>query len=553
MMSVANNFLFWAIFILGIFLRLWQLGTTPQGFYSDEALYGYEAYSLLKTGNDQFGNHLPLSIAGFGDYRPAFSIYATIPFVAILGLNEFAVRLPSALVSIAIIPLVYYFIYKLTAQPKIALTGMLLFSISPWALYFGRMAHETNLMTFLILCAITLFLWLYKNNFQAAGIGAGILLSSALYTYHTARIFIPIMLFSLVFLNWQTVRAKWKQLLICGAIFCLSVLPLVNELQGEGLSRIRGISIWNDPGLISRINEQRGNAINNGMPNLFAKFFYSKLTFIPLQFTSNFLTHFSLNFLLTKGDPNGIYNVPNSGILLWIEPVLVIFGFIFLWKQNRKLFWWLLIVLSGALIPDSLTRVAPSSARIHVALPFIVLLDGIGLTALVNFVRARTKEFSTIFIVKLAVTLIMTINLWWFWKNYLYTLPVQNSRAWQIGVKEMVLQTQTFALDYEKVWMSRECWGWIHVVFHTQFDPGEFQKIAKHADRNDLGFWWVSDFGKFHLEWFPDGYEFNDPGTLYVGIPEEFPETIQPLTIIKHPVTNQELFWITDGKKDNNL
>ena len=90
-------------------------------------------------------------------------------------------------------------------------------------------------------------------------------------------------------------------------------------------------------------------------------------------------------------------------------------------------------------------------------------------------------------------------------------------------------------------------------MFHTQFDPGEFQKIAKHADRNDLGFWWVSDFGKFHLEWFPDGYEFNDPGTLYVGIPEEFPETIQPLTIIKHPLTNQELFWITDGKKDNNL
>ena len=294
-------------------------------------------------------------------------------------------------------------------------------------------------------------------------------------------------------------------------------------------------------------------AQTNGMPGLTARIFYSKLTFIPLRITGNFLTHFSSSFLLTHGDPNGIYNVPNNGILFWVEPVLIIFGFISLWKQNRKLFWWLLVVLFAALIPDSLTRVAPSSARIHITLPFIMLLDAVGLSSLIYFVRRGTKEFAVIFILKFAVITLLTVNIWWFWQNYLYTLPIQNSRAWQIGVKEMVLQTQLLAPNYKKVWMSRECWGWIHVVFHTKFAPQDFQKVARHSVRNDLGFWWVSDFGNYHLEWFPPGFKFNETSTLYVGIPQEFPTGTKPLAIIKHPITNQELFWITNGTGEKSL
>ena len=69
------------ILIFGSGLRLWQLGKIPEGFYSDEALYGYEAYSLSKTGRDQFGYEWPISVAGFGDYRPAAYIWATVPFI----------------------------------------------------------------------------------------------------------------------------------------------------------------------------------------------------------------------------------------------------------------------------------------------------------------------------------------------------------------------------------------------------------------------------------------------------------------------------------------
>src|SRR3989338_4260655 len=99
-MKLRVSVLLTIVVVLGSFLRLWQLGKNPPGFYSDEALYGYEAYSLLKTGRDQFGNFLPISIAGFGDYRPALYIYSTIPFIAIFGLTEFATRLPSAMFSI---------------------------------------------------------------------------------------------------------------------------------------------------------------------------------------------------------------------------------------------------------------------------------------------------------------------------------------------------------------------------------------------------------------------------------------------------------------------
>ena len=39
---------------LAIMLRFWKLGTIPEGFHPDEAAYGYNAYSILKTGKDEY-------------------------------------------------------------------------------------------------------------------------------------------------------------------------------------------------------------------------------------------------------------------------------------------------------------------------------------------------------------------------------------------------------------------------------------------------------------------------------------------------------------------
>src|SRR3989339_722706 len=90
--------LFWLVLALGFLLRIAFLGSVPAGFTPDEASQGYAAYSLLKTGKDEWGIGWPIaSFRAFADYRAPLQTYLIIPTVAVFGLNEFAVRLPSAI------------------------------------------------------------------------------------------------------------------------------------------------------------------------------------------------------------------------------------------------------------------------------------------------------------------------------------------------------------------------------------------------------------------------------------------------------------------------
>ena len=90
-----------AIIFLALFLRLFKLSNIPAGFANDEAAITYQAYSLLQTGKDTWGNSWPLlSFKDFGEYLPSFAVYALIPFIKVFGLNEFAARLPFALTGI---------------------------------------------------------------------------------------------------------------------------------------------------------------------------------------------------------------------------------------------------------------------------------------------------------------------------------------------------------------------------------------------------------------------------------------------------------------------
>ncbi|GAI80456.1 unnamed protein product, partial [marine sediment metagenome] len=85
----AKLILVFLIFFFSLFLRLFKLGDFPLSLNRDEAAIGYNAYSILKTGRDEWGEKLPLSFKSFGDYKMPLYIYFTVPFIKIFGLNEF--------------------------------------------------------------------------------------------------------------------------------------------------------------------------------------------------------------------------------------------------------------------------------------------------------------------------------------------------------------------------------------------------------------------------------------------------------------------------------
>src|SRR5580700_7288876 len=98
------------ILVIGLALRLWQLGSVPISPDWDEAALGYDAYSIIHTGRDEFGAFMPVVLRSFDDYKPALYAYLSIPTVAIFGLTTFAVRLPSAVMGMVGILAIYFLV-----------------------------------------------------------------------------------------------------------------------------------------------------------------------------------------------------------------------------------------------------------------------------------------------------------------------------------------------------------------------------------------------------------------------------------------------------------
>src|SRR3990167_11100592 len=88
-----NLLLLTLIMILAFFLRFNKVTEIPPSLNWDEVSIGYNAYSILKTGKDEWNQFLPLHFKSYGEYKLPTQIYFSIPGVAIFGLNELGVRI----------------------------------------------------------------------------------------------------------------------------------------------------------------------------------------------------------------------------------------------------------------------------------------------------------------------------------------------------------------------------------------------------------------------------------------------------------------------------
>ncbi len=252
-----KKYILLAIIILASFLRLYKLGSYPPSLNWDEASLGYNAYSILKTGYDEHGKFMPLTNFGaFGDYKPPLYIYATVPSIAIFGLNEFAIRLPSAFFGILTVILTYLIAKKLFGdlsleignwKLEIAALAAFFLAISPWHLQFSRAAFEANLGLFFSLLGIYLFLkfatgkpwWILPSVLSFV---------AGMYTFTGQRLFAPfiVLIFAVQFRKQilSNIKIVFLSAFIAGIIF----FPLYKFATStlEGRLRFNEVTIFND-------------------------------------------------------------------------------------------------------------------------------------------------------------------------------------------------------------------------------------------------------------------------------------------------------------------
>ncbi len=155
------------ILLIAAFLRFYQLTTIAPSLTWDEVAWGYNAYSLGIDGRDEFGKFLPYQyLESFGDFKPPMYAYLDLLPIKFLGLNEFAVRFPSALFGVLTILMTFFLVKRIFGDKHelVALLSALFLAISPWHIMLSRAAFEANVATFFIVFGVWAFLAGVQNH-----------------------------------------------------------------------------------------------------------------------------------------------------------------------------------------------------------------------------------------------------------------------------------------------------------------------------------------------------------------------------------------------------
>ena len=75
--------------LLSFFLRSYRLDYVE--LFGDELDAGYQAYSIMTTGRDYYGNFMPTYMHSFSEWRAPGLMYSMVLFIKIFGLNEWGV------------------------------------------------------------------------------------------------------------------------------------------------------------------------------------------------------------------------------------------------------------------------------------------------------------------------------------------------------------------------------------------------------------------------------------------------------------------------------
>lgn len=522
-----KNSILITILIIAAFLRLWNLSSYPSGFNADEASIGYNAYSLIQTGKDEYGTPFPLVFKSFGDYKPGLYFYFVVPFVYLLGLTELAVRLPSALFGIATVYIIYLLGRKIFRSEGSGFLVALLLAISPWQLHFSRGGWESNAATFFI----TVGFWLFLESLERPKlfILSGLSFLVSMYLYQSPRLIVPILVLGLLVIYRKKFINKFKSYIFTIPIIILLSIPLgLQFIGGAGSTRFSGLSFYSDSGPGSRSNELRGEHSNNN--GISSKILHNRIIAYAPNLLGHYLDHFSTQFLFINGEDVIRNKVPETGEFFLFSSIFLISGLIFLFytKLDHKmaLILWLLI----APLASSLTFQTPNALRsLNMVIP-LTLIMGFGLWKLINQFKKLKKVIAVITIICLI------FELGHYLESYYIHYPKRSPLAWEYGFKEMVGKLIKYEEDYKQVIITdRYDQPYILVLFYKKYDPRLYQPQAKLTSRDKFNFGTVTSFDKYSFRTVKPKEIVASEKTLFIVTKKEVPKDAKIIDEVLFP------------------
>ncbi|HSD98656.1 MAG TPA: glycosyltransferase family 39 protein [Patescibacteria group bacterium] len=538
MKKLLPLFFFTAILLLAAFLRLYLLGDIPAGLTNDETNLGYDAYSILLTGKDQWGQHLPIVFRGFGDYPPPFCRYITSLTIAIFGLTSTAVRLPFAFFGILFVAVIFFLARKIFNQ-KVAFITMALLALLPWAVGLSRVAIESSVAACLL--TIGLFLFFIRKRISWMHFAATLFFALTMYTYSAYTLFTPLILLVLLVFVWKNKEIRVKYVAYILIFFVLLISPLFLTKNTSAASRFSQIGILhniNSIGLVSTLNDQRGACLTY-IPSFLCKAENNKMLVFSTVLIKNYFSHFSVNFLFLSGTQTQFSILPQRGLDYLLSCILFIVGLFALsqTKGKQKLFLFFLLLSP---LPDSLTGDGNYS-RSFMMVPFLIVVEGYGAYILWEKIAKRT------FIVKstllFLVACIALVGISSFFITYFTYFRDNYSRFSQYGYQPLMQYIAKVHTSYDRVYISshlNDTKQYMYYLFYTKHSPLTYQTKRNVVFHEEPEGWMSIDQidNIYFVSALPNMTtlaKLNNAGEkiLLISHPTDFPEKLQPQFEVK--------------------
>ncbi len=535
-MEKTKNWLILAVIVVvAAFLRFNKLGQIPFGFYQDESAIGYNAYSILTTGKDEYGLRYPLYFKSFGDYKLPVYIYLTAISEKIFGLTEWAVRLPSAVFGTLTVLLVYWFTLEVTGKRPLAFVASAALALNPWHIHYSRATFEVTISLFFFVFGGYLLIRSFVRKTTGAFLGGTLCFIVAFYSYNLTRLLAPLLyaLFLWNYLPKLSVVRRWELFATITASFFL-LIPFFLTLTGSGGAlSAKGTFIFTSSAVQAPLIEFRSYLVS--LPPVFTKLFFNQFILTLWQYIQNIFNYFSVNFFFLTGSAHGNHGIGNVGEFYVFDlPLILIGAYRFSREKSRLrtiLTGWVALTIAVA----ALTRESPHATRSFFLIVPGVLLSAQGVLTITSWMRTIHGSARKILTAVLALSFVV-YNLTYYFSSYYVRFPILYASAWRSADRDLSLYLATVAPRYNRIIVDSNS-GFIYtsLLFYQKYSPVDFGRTVTRYPDDSEGFSNVKSFGIYEfksIDWITD---VRTPKTLFVTSPQSLPSGATPLKQFPYP------------------
>lgn len=509
-MKNVHSIIIFFFFVLAFLLRTWSLGSVPPNPSLDEVSIGYNAFSILHTGRDEYGTRFPILLRAYDDWRPAVYVYLVLPFVALGGLSTHAVRIPSVLLSILSIFTIFRIAQllgrKYLNNDSWAVWALAFITLSPWHIYLSRLGHEVNLgFTLFTFGVYLLMVWLVNHKYTYVIVGL-MFLALSLWGYQSEKVIVPVFLILSGFVLFQELWHYKKDVFMGAAVFLIIAVPVAIVTLGPyGLMRFAGTSAFapSSPQIVDA-QQKHADAVARG--DKFASLATSKFVTYLKIFIDNYTSHFNPHWLFF-GALREDHKIPYTGLLFWWQGLLCILGvWIIANKMPKKFLYIFGIWILTSPLAASLTTGAPQAMRTYTIVAPLLLLASLGS---VFFFRLGAIPVVATIGALLISSFVMV-------KHYFITFPFAQSDSFQTGGQKALTYAIQIQDSYNRIEIAHQgalYQSYMFYLFLSQYDPRQYQLSG---GTKSGGYDESHSIGKFKFGYLPKELPSESEHTLFL-------------------------------------